>query len=178
VYSLLLFISIISVGQWGARQRLGDLQIMSNALVTQPDIRAFQWIQRNTTPNAHFLVNSFFAYGDALIVGSDAGWWLPLLAKRQTSLPPLTYGSELGSRADNIQWVNMLTREIQNKGIANPKVFDLLKGRNISYVYIGQKHGRVNYNGPYMLDPDKLLSNPSFHLIYHQDRVWIFEVLR
>jgi len=41
-----------------------------------------------------------FAYGDSVIVGSDGGWWLPLLARRQTTLPPINYGSEQGVRAD------------------------------------------------------------------------------
>jgi hypothetical protein len=177
VYSILLLLLVIGIGLWSARQRLGDMQVMSNTLVTRPDIRAAEWIQENTPQNARFLVNSFFAYGDSLIVGSDGGWWLPLLAARQTTLPPLTYGSEQGPRANYIPWVNMLTSEIQNKGITHPDILALLRERGVKYVYVGQLEGRGNYNGPYVLNPDELLSSPFYHLIYHQDRVWIFEVM-
>jgi hypothetical protein len=173
----MLLLLVIGIGLWGARQRLGDMQPMSSTLVTRPDIRAAEWIQENTPQNARFLVNSFFAYGDTVIVGSDGGWWLPLLAERQTTLPPLTYGSERGPRPDNILWVDTLTSEFQNKGITHPDMLALLRERGVTYVYVGQRQGRVNYNGPYVLNPSELLSSPFFRLIYHQDRVWIFEVV-
>ena len=178
VYSFLLLLLVTSIGLWSTRQRLDNLQVISGALVTRPDIRAAKWIQENTPKNARFLVNSFFAYGDTVIVGSDGGWWLPLLAERQTTLPPLTYGSEQGPRADYILWIDALTSEIQNKGITHPDVLALLRERGVTHVYVGQRQGRVNYAGPHVLNPDELISNPFFHLIYHQDRVWIFEVLR
>jgi hypothetical protein len=177
VYSFLLLLLVTGIGLWSARQRLSDLQVMSGALVTRPDIQAAEWIQENIPKNGRFLVNSFFAYGDTLIVGSDGGWWLPLLTLRQTTLPPLTYGSEQGPRPDYILWVNQLTSELHAKGITHPDVMALLRERDVKYVYVGQRQGRVNYNGPNVLSPDVLLSSPFFRLIYHQDRVWIFEVV-
>jgi hypothetical protein len=177
VYSFLLLLLVTGGGLWSTRQRLGDVNVISSALVTRPDIRAAEWIMENTPPDAGFLVNSFFAYAGTVIVGSDGGWWLPLLANRQTTLPPITYGSEQGPRADYILWVNILTSEIQNKGINHPDILALLRERGVKYVYVGQQEGRVNYNGPYVLYPDKLLSSPFFRLIYHQDRVWIFGVV-
>jgi hypothetical protein len=177
VYSFLLLLLVTGIGLWSAHQRLGDMQVMPSALVTRPDIRAAEWIRENTPQDARFLVNSFFAYGDTLIVGSDGGWWLPLLAERQTTLPPLTYGSERGPRPDYILWVDKLTSEIQNKGITHPEVMALLRERGVKYVYVGQRQGRVNYDGPYVLNPEKLLSSSFFRVIYHQDRVWIFEVV-
>jgi hypothetical protein len=178
VYSLLALLFLAGIGLGSIRQRLGDMQVNSSALVTRPDMRAAEWVQENTPHDARFLVNSFFAYGDSLIVGSDGGWWLPLLAKRQTTLPPITYGSEQGPRTDYISWINLLTREIQNKGITHSDILALLRERSVNYVYIGQREGRVNYNGPNILDPGKLLLEPSFRLVYHQDRVWIFEVVQ
>jgi len=177
VYSFLLLLLVVGIGLWSVRQRLDDMQVMPNALVTRPDIRAAEWIQENTPQNARFLVNSFFAYGDTVIVGSDGGWWLPLLTERQTTLPPLTYGSERGPRADYILWIDTLTSEIQAKGLTHPDVLALLRKRGVTYVYVGQRQGRVNYDGPYVINPDMLLSSPFFHLVYHQDRVWIFEVV-
>jgi hypothetical protein len=176
--AITLLILALVIGTWGARQRLRDFNVMAGALATRPDIRAAEWIQKNTFPDARFLVNSFFAYGDTVIVGSDGGWWLPLLGQRQTTLPPLNYGNEQGPFPGYGQWINKLTSEIQNKGITHPDVLALLRTRGVTNVYIGQRQGRVNYGGPYVLDPEQLLASPNFRLVYHQDRVWVFEVQR
>ena len=175
--ALVLLFSVCLIGVWGAHARLGDLQVAQGTLVTRPDIRAAGWIQENTPSNARFLVNSFSAYGGSSIVGSDAGWWLPLLAQRQTTLPPLTYAAERGPRPDYIAWVNALTAEIQNKGITNPDVLALLRARDITYVYVGQRQGRVNYTGPQTLAPELLLASANFRLVYHQDQVWVFKIV-
>jgi len=176
--TLLITVFLFIVGIWGARQRLSDLQVMTSALATRPDIRASKWIQENTPQDARFLVNSFFAFGDTVIVGSDGGWWLPLLAYRQTTLPPLNYGSEQGPRPDYGIWINALTSEILTKGISHPDIPTLLRERGVTYVYIGQRQGLVNYTGPNTLEPGHLLANSNFRLVYHQDRVWVFEVQR
>jgi hypothetical protein len=175
--SMLLIVAVCVIGLWGAQQRLSDLKIAQSALVTEPDQRAASWIQQNTQPEAIFLVNTFFAYGDSWVVGSDGGWWLPVLARRRTSLPPINYGSERGPRPDYVEWVNALPLQIQTKGITHPDVVALLHERGITHVYIGQRQGQVNAPGPAMLQVDRLLASPSFRCIYHQDRVWVFEVL-
>jgi hypothetical protein len=176
-FSIIILLLLTGVGTLNMRQRLGDIQETSGALVTRPDIQAAEWIKKNTPQDARFLVNSFFAYGGSLIVGSDGGWWLPLLAERQTTLPPITYGSEQGPRSDYILWVNILTSEMQNKDITHPDILALLQKREVKYIYVGQREGRVNYDGPNIINPDKLLSSTFFRPIYHQDRVWIFEVV-
>jgi uncharacterized protein DUF6541 len=169
---------IVALGLLGARERIGDLQISQHALVTRPDLRAASWIRENTPADARFLVNSFFAYGGSVIVGSDGGWWLPLIAQRQTTLPPINYSSEKEPRADYREWINALTDAIQSSGVASPSVLAMLRERGLTHVYIGQEQGRVNYAGPYVLEPEKMLASSHFHPIYHQDRVWVFEVVQ
>jgi hypothetical protein len=174
--TLMIGMVIIALGLVGARQRLLDLMIPAHALAVHPDLRASQWIQEHTTTDAHFLVNSFPAYGGSSIVGSDGGWWLPIIARRTTTLPPLTYVSEEGPRPDYREWVNALTNEILAKGISDPDVLAMLTERGVTHVYIGQQQGKVNYNGP-GLEAEQLLADPYFRPLYHQDRVWIFEFL-
>ncbi|MBI1800141.1 MAG: hypothetical protein HYR71_00735, partial [Chloroflexi bacterium] len=178
LYFASLLVIVVVAGIWADAQRLGDVNPSQFALVTKPDLQAAQWIRAQTPQNARFLVNSFFAYGDTLVVGSDGGWWLPLLARRQTTLPPITYGIEQGPRADYIEWVNALPRAIQAKGITHPDVLAMLRQRGVTHVYIGQLQGRVNYGGPVVLQPEQLLGSPNFKAIYHQDRVWVFEIVR
>ena len=170
-----LVLLVIGIGLWGARQRLWDIRPFEHALVTRPDMRAAGWIRANLPPDARLLVNSFFAYGGNAIVGSDGGWWLPLLANRGTNLPPLEYTLEKPPNADYIKWINGLTGEIKAKGILHPDVTAALEERGITHIYLGQQQGRVN-NPEALLDAGQLLSSPLFKVIYHQDRVWIFQV--
>jgi hypothetical protein len=174
---LLAMVFIVGLGLWGSRYRIADLQVASHALVTRPDLRAFEWIRQNCPPQSKFLVNSFFAYGDTVVVGSDGGWWIPLVAKRETTLPPINYGSEEGGVKNYREYVNGLWTEIGRNGLTDGSLMPLLRKRKITHVYLGQQQGGVNYTGPLTIDPQTLLQSPFFRPIYHQDRVWIFEVV-
>ncbi|HHX44923.1 MAG TPA: hypothetical protein GX714_13195 [Chloroflexi bacterium] len=168
---------VLGGGAWGATQRLAQPNPAAHALVTRPDVRAAQWIARNTPDDARFLVNSFFAYEGSSVVGSDAGWWLPLLAGRATTLPPLTYVSEEGPRPAYRLWVNGLTAALQGVRLDDAELLAALREHGVTHVYIGQRQGRVNYSGPDVLDPARLADSALFRPIYHQDRVWVFEFL-
>jgi hypothetical protein len=143
-------------------------------LVTKADEEAMTWIRENTPLEAKFLVNSFFAYGGSVIVGSDGGWWIPLLAGRKNTVPPLNYGSEMGWEPDYLVQVNELARRVQGADMDDPEVLELLRQKGITHIYIGQRQGRVNYNGEAVLRPDELKKSPHYEVVYHRDRVWIF----
>jgi hypothetical protein len=156
---------------------LRDVAVAQYALVTRADLRAMDWIRANTPQSSRFLVNSFLAYGDTLVAGSDAGWWLPLLTVRESTLPPINYSSETGPRPDYLEWTNELTVAIQERGLEDPQVLDLLEARGVSHVYIGQQAGRVGNPGQPLLQAGFISKSPHFRVAYHQDRVWIFEFL-
>ena len=166
-------ITLIAVCVWAANTRKNDLNEFQHSLTTRPDLRASDWIDTNLTKNDKFLVNSFFAYGDSLIVGADGGWWLPLLTNRETTLPPLNYGAEQGLFPDYIHWTNELTKNIEDLGIDHPDVKNMLIDRGITHVYIGQRQGLVGTDHP-LLEVDQLIASPNYTPLYHQDRVWIF----
>jgi hypothetical protein len=176
--AVLIALSVLGLGLRGALIRLGDVRPFQHALVTRPDMRAMVWMRENTPEDARFLVNSFFAYGGGVIVGSDGGWWLPLLAGRANTVPPLNYGTERGPMPDYRQWINDLTWQVQGTSMDAPAILDMLGERGITHVYIGQQQGRVNYSGPDVLAPEALLNSAHYRLAYHQDRVWVFEVVR
>lgn len=175
VFPTLIFL-FLTTSLAGARQRVHDLNLTYHALATRPDIRAASWIQDNMPQEARFLVNSFFAYGNSLVVGSDGGWWLPLLSMRGTSLPPINYASELGPRENYLQSINKIVAEIQDNGLDDATMLRLLRRRGISHIYIGQRQGSVNTSQP-LLDLDRIQDNRNFRLIYNQDRVRIFEIV-
>jgi hypothetical protein len=166
----------VFVGLWGARDRLGELDPVSHALVTRPDIQAAAWIRDTSPPTSLFLVNSFFAYGGSILVGSDAGWWLPLLALRDTTLPPITYNNELLPTSNYRQRIHDIAYQVQQKGPDDPAVLALLRGEKVTHAYIGQRQGRVNYGGSQVLDPEVFLRSEAWEVIYHQDRIWVFQL--
>ena len=169
--------AMILVAIFGVRLRVADINAVQNALSVRPDIVAAEWIQENIPEDSRFYVNSFFAYGGTLVVGSDGGWWLPLLAKRSTTLPPLTYGIEPGPVEDYIAYVNYLPRTVQEQGIADPDIYRLLKAYGVTHIYIGQQQGSVNAPPGTQIDIDDLLQSPFYTPIYHVDRVWIFQLV-
>lgn len=168
---------LLVAGLLGGWQRLADVQIDQFALATRPDIQAFEWIRENTPKDAKFVVNYFFSYLDQLIVGSDGGWWLPLLTQRQTNLPPLTYGIEDSSGNEYLESTNNLAKDIQRDGITDIQVLDQLVGNGFEYIYIGQRQGEVNNPGPVVLDAEVLSQDPHFQMVYRHDKVWIFKIL-
>jgi hypothetical protein len=134
------------------------------------------WIKDTVPKEALFLVNSFFAYDDTVVVGSDAGWWIPMLAQRDSTLPPINYGVEQGTQPDYYESVNAFQNDIRNETLDQPDVQAPLKERGITHIYIGQQQGRVNNKDP-LLNVHQLLDSPYFQPLYHQDRVWIFEYI-
>jgi hypothetical protein len=174
----LVALAAVALGLAGASARVREVRPDRHALVTRPDLRAMEWVRENTPQDSRFLVNSFFAYGGSHVVGSDGGWWLPLLAARENTVPPLNYGTEEGPWAGFRPWVNDLTSHLATEGVNEPSTLALLAERGITHVYVGQRQGRVNYDGAQTLNPEELLSSPCYQLVYHMDRVWVFEVLR
>lgn len=174
IYPIISLLLIV-IGLWGVTQRKDDIDINTYTLVTMPDIQASSWIIENLPENSNMLVNSFFAYGGSLIAGSDGGWWLPLLADTANSAPPLNYGSEKGAFPGYQQWINELTAKIEDNNINHPDVLNMLKSRQYTHVYIGQRQGSVNSPSP-LLNVKQLLASSHYTPIYHQDLVWIFEI--
>jgi hypothetical protein len=174
-FSLAVIITGLAI--WGSWQRHGVVNPHKYAIATTPDILAAKWIKENTSSDTRFLANAFFAYADSVIVGSDGGWWLPLIADRQTTLPPMTYSFESEPFPGYSKWVQVPTRMIEAYGITHSETIMTLVEYGVTHVYIGQQQGSVNYTGPLRLNPTELQSDPHFEALYHQDRVWIFKLI-
>jgi hypothetical protein len=177
-FTYLALVLVVVASLIGLRSEIAQVKPSSHSLVTRPDVRSGQWIDQNLPEDAKLLVNSFFAYGGSYVVGSDAGWWLPLLANRATTLPPLNYGTESSYNPNFTQETNDLVALIQEKGIDHPDSLNELINRGVTHLYIGQQRGKVNAKEPPILIPKQLGNDPNFKLVYDQDRIQIFEFLR
>jgi hypothetical protein len=166
---------VLAASLWAARihARMVD---PAYVMVTPADERAMAWIKTNTPPDARFLVNGFFAYGGSSVVGADAGWWIPLLAGRENTMPPLTYVSETPLSPGYPQQVRDLMTQLQAADLATAEGLALLEQNGITYIYIGQGEGRVGNPGAPLLSAETLLSTPYYEPVYHEDQIWIFKL--
>jgi hypothetical protein len=171
---VLVAATVFIAGAWaGVQQRKGVIDL-GYQLVTPADEQALAWIRENTPPGAGFLVNSFFAYGGSLIAGSDAGWWLPLLARRSSTQPPLNYGSETGPDPGYGQRVNDLAHRLEQSSLADAATVRYLREQAVTYVFIGEKGGAL-------LDSAVMLGSPYYRAVYTPPAgaagPWVFEII-
>jgi hypothetical protein len=152
---------------------LGGTYVQSKALdpvyqlVTPADERAMAWIRDHTPQDARFLVNSFFAYGGHYVAGSDAGWWIPLLAERENTVPTLYYSGEAADQPDYREQVNAFARRVAEGDLADPEMARYLWSQGITHLYVGR------VGGP-LLRPAVLRASSYYELVYDRDGVSIF----
>jgi hypothetical protein len=170
-----LGIVLIVVALWGTKIRIGDVDL-SHALVTRPDMRAMAWIKENVYPSARFLVEGFRIYSGRTAVGADAGWWIPLLAHRQNTMPPqyALFNEQSITPGYNKTVVDRIA-VLEETALYSRDVLSFLCAADISHAYVGQGQGNVGAGVVQLYATQDLKESPFFNPIYHEDRVWIFE---
>jgi hypothetical protein len=147
------------------------------ALVTRPDTLAMTWIREHLPEPSNFLVESII-YRETEINGSDAGWSLPLLARRQNTLPPQYALNEAPIQPGYTQGMIDLVKKLETISLDSQQGVDLLCDEGITHVYIGQGQGKVALRamnlGPQLFSPNDLLYSQNYGLLYHQDLVYVF----
>jgi hypothetical protein len=139
---------------WGSWRMVDALNPVT-VLVTEDDLRAAEWIETHTPTDAHFLVNTRPWQGE-LRAGTDGGYWLPLLAGRDTTLPCVFYYH--GTPAYR-QSINALARAVeQAEDVDDAQLLGRLADAGVTHVYVGAK------GGP--LEPHKLEPSSHYERIY------------
>ena len=107
-------------------------------LAMPQDVAAMSWIRAETRPDSVFLINEGFWQGN-IYVGTDAGYWIPNLTGRRTTMPIVFYTQ--GS-PQYVEQVNSLARVIESgPDPADPAFLHDLQARGVTHVYIGAKGG-------------------------------------
>jgi hypothetical protein len=165
---------LLALALWSARGQMGVVDTRFT-LVNRPDIRAMAWIRENVPADARFLVEGFRIYGGRSAVGADAGWWIPLLARRENTMPPqYALLNEAPAESGYSQRVVDLVAHLEEHSPASPEGLARLCEWGITHVYIGQGQGKVGAGAVQLFPPEVLADSPAFRPVYHQDRVWIF----
>ena len=146
-------------------------------MVTRPDLQAMEWIQKNTPSDASFLVEGFRIYGGLSAVGSDAGWWIPLLAGRANTIPPqYALLNETPTDPDYSQQVVQLVAHLETVSPASPEGLQHLCDWGLSHIYVGQRQGQIGAGGSQLFSPETLMTASFLDPVYHRDRVYVFAV--
>jgi hypothetical protein len=159
---------VVAVSVWGLRWQQ-DLIEPKHQLFWPADAKAMDWIMHHTPPDVLFLVNMFPAYGDSLFVGSDGGWWIPLLAKRQTTLPPLSYGSERSEPPEFSRHINAFAFALREHPLPSDEGIRLCREAGIQYIYSGARSQQRD-----KIDVEALRQHPAFEVVYEHEGVVIF----
>jgi len=168
---------VIFVGRIPAQLKVLDMDF---ALVTPPDMRAMDWIREHIPPDARFLINGIIYTDRVSVVGGDGGWWIPLLARREVTIPPqYALLGEKPIEKGYSQAVNSLVKQLYQTPATTQEGKRLLCTHGITHVYIGQRQGMVDAALPFpperpMLSAAALAADDDFQVLYHRDRVWIF----
>lgn len=150
----------------------------SYILVTRPDMRAMAWIQEHISPDARFLVEGFRIYEGRSAVGADAGWWIPLLTRRQNTMPPqYALLNEVPVEAGYSQQLVDLIAHLEKHSPSSPAGIQRLCELSITHVYIGQRAGKVGSGAVQLFAADDLAGSTFFQPVYHEDGVWIFALV-
>jgi hypothetical protein len=160
---LILAIVIALVALWGAWDMLPIVN-PNTVLATRDDMAAMDWICRHVPSDARFLINVRHWQGGTY-VGTDGGYWIPLLTGRDTVLPPAVY---LYGSAEYVQGINDLAEAvIVAESFDEESIRQLLRNHGVSHVYLGARGGSIT--------PQMLMDSPHYRPVYSNGAVWVFQ---
>jgi hypothetical protein len=159
-----LMVVVVILGIYGVQR---DLRIVSrdNGFVRAGDVEAMEWVKQSTPPDALFYIATFF-WTPAVAHGLDGGYYLPLLAARQTIMPLQNYVSD--GTAEYSALVNQRLSDL-NAAPDSQALAQTMRQYGITHVYVGERATSVS--------PQSFLDDPAdFELLYDKDHVHIFAV--
>jgi hypothetical protein len=173
---------IIGIGVWKLPSLLAVID-RDFDLSTRPDVQAAEWIRDSLPADAFFLINGIVYTDGFSAIAGDAGCWLPILAQRGVVIPPqYALLTEQPNEPGYGEAVNHMVQQLFETSPITPEGHEIICDfpHPITYVYLGQRRGMVIKALPIppphsMLSAELLVQDPAFRLVYHRDRVMIFE---
>jgi len=153
-----VLVASLAIGAISASLAFPKLVYTGNIYLRPGDLIVMNWIDSNVPVNALFIADALqFDWSPGWIVGRNAGYWIPLLAHRDSVLPPMIY---------TLEW---------STPILSQRLHLLLTGESS-----GDKTSLYLFsiNDSPLMSSWLLNAGRSLEKIYQQDRVQIFEVIR
>lgn len=172
-----LSLFLIGLSAWGGYSLKSIVSPADYSLVTRPDSRAMDWIEKNIPSDAIFLVEGFRIYDGKSAVGSDAGWWLPLLTGRRNTMPPqYALLNEVSDPVDYSKKVIDLVATLEQNSPGSSIGLHAICSMNVTHIYIGQGEGMIGSGARQLFNRESLQTSGFFDELYHQDRISIFSI--
>lgn len=157
---LLPLLALITWGLWQTRSVVNA----STILVDKADVKALEWIQNSTPPDANFLIN-VSPWQAGILRGVDGGWWITPLTGRSTFLPPALY--PLGPQK-YVDQINQLAGRVSQLTGCTAELRNIIETAGVTYVYI--------HDGKGNLTSESLINCPGMIELYNQQGVHIYRV--
>jgi len=159
-----LAVATVLAGAWAAWSDRDPVEADS-AYATAADVTALEWIAAETPRDARFLVSAHPAFGDTVYVGDDGGWWIPVIAGRATTLPPVTYGLERSIEPGWRPAVNALN-ESWLADLDAPETRAALEAEGVGWAYVGPRARGLTV--------EDLVASPHWDEVYGRDGAHVF----
>jgi hypothetical protein len=154
-----VFFTVVLASAW----RSIDIVNPVTVVATEADMEAMAWIGDHTAADAGFL-SGVREWQHDTYVGTDGGYWIPLLTGRRTLVPPALY--TFGSPDYFYQVQAILDRLADVKAAGDAVVKELMAQNGLEYVYLGAKGSQF--------DLQSFVNAPRFEVAYSNGAVWIF----
>ncbi len=166
VLRVLTLVALLALILTGA-PRSAAIADPNGTFVQGGDVAAAAWIRANTPESARFMVNTYhWDFMRDFIIGIDAGYWLPLLANRQTVTMPMTFSIERGATPDLLP--QLIALDSLNGQLTTPAAVAALRSAGITHVFVGAKGGNI--------DVQALLTSPEFEQLYSDAGSYVFRL--
>lgn len=166
---------------WGTREVTRAVRPAEYAIAARSDVIAADWITRSLPADGRrFLVAAYWYPLYNSVVGADGGWWLSILAGRQTTVPvqyPLL--NERPVEPDYNERIYALTQALLAAPPGDETVRTAMCALNVGYAYIGQHKapGPGEEFSPMLFTALGLEQSGWFDRVYQHDYAQVF-VLR
>ncbi|HSN94522.1 MAG TPA: hypothetical protein VLR89_05620 [Anaerolineaceae bacterium] len=162
-----IFILLSIAGLVQGFNRWANIDLSLNTFVNTGDLKAAEWIKANTPSNSKFLIYPYkFEFSDEMVVGLDAGYWLPVIAQRATTAPPMVYNIErLSAPAANLDSVKAASVAADLRDVNN---LEWLRSKGIEYYYLDtQKNYPAN---------TAVILSQGWKIVYSAEQVTIYKL--
>ncbi len=129
-----LLAATLVIGIAGASRTLHIVN-PDTVLATAADVRALEWIRTRTPASARFAVGVQPWIGGSYI-GIDGGYWIPLVAERESILPPGLYPWVMPP--ERVAAITRLLRAWYEDGnVAEARILGELRRSGVTHLYFG-----------------------------------------
>lgn len=167
-FNFIILLLILPFGLFLITEHLSEI---SQSPLSDYDLEAFSWLEKNTDKNSIILNTIRDVEAGAFIGG--AGQWMPAVIGRQILFPATSLTDDI--LYPNIQERIKIMEYIENKNVNSVEFLNLLKQYNVNYVYISKNymHSRNNFSPA---DYRIFLESQIYEPVFNNKDVYVFKV--